>query len=78
MSVKLTESQQSVVNDRGGRLLVSAAAGSGKTKVLVERLFSRVLGEEVADMDAYLIIKYPRAAAAARRPGSWAAPNFPT
>ena len=56
MSVKLTESQQSVVNDRGGRLLVSAAAGSGKTKVLVERLFCRVLGEERADLDDFLII----------------------
>ena len=67
MSVKLTESQQSVVNDRGGRLLVSAAAGSGKTKVLVERLFRRVLGEERADMDDFLIITYTRAAAAELR-----------
>ena len=67
MSVKLTESQQSVVNDRGGRLLVSAAAGSGKTKVLVERLFCRVLGEERADMDDFLIITYTRAAAAELR-----------
>ena len=46
MSVQLTREQQAVVDDRGGRLLVSAAAGSGKTRVLVDRLFSRVLGEE--------------------------------
>ena len=36
--VKLTEKQAAAVNDRGGALLVSAAAGSGKTMVLVERL----------------------------------------
>ena len=37
--LKLTEQQQAAVENRGGSLLVSAAAGSGKTKVLVERLF---------------------------------------
>lgn len=37
MAIKLTEQQQSVVDNRGGNLLVSAAAGSGKTRVLVER-----------------------------------------
>ena len=52
MSVQLTREQQAVVDDRGGRLLVSAAAGSGKTRVLVERLFSRVLGEERAIVTA--------------------------
>ena len=34
--LKLTEQQQAAVENRGGSLLVSAAAGSGKTKVLVE------------------------------------------
>ena len=34
----LTPQQQAVVENRGGSLLVSAAAGSGKTKVLVDRL----------------------------------------
>ena len=38
--LKLTEQQHAAVFDRGGSLLVSAAAGSGKTKVLVERVFS--------------------------------------
>ena len=38
--IKLTPQQEKAVYDRGGELLVSAAAGSGKTKVLVERLFS--------------------------------------
>ena len=38
MAEVLTEQQRAVVTDRGGKLLVSAAAGSGKTKVLVDRL----------------------------------------
>ena len=38
MGDKLTIQQAQAVNDRGGKLLVSAAAGSGKTKVLVDRL----------------------------------------
>ena len=39
MPVTLTPQQQAAVEDRGGSLLVSAAAGSGKTRVLVHRLF---------------------------------------
>ena len=38
MPFPLTEEQRKIVDDRGGELLVSAAAGSGKTRVLVERL----------------------------------------
>jgi len=67
VGVSLTEKQQAVVDDRGGSLLVSAAAGSGKTRVLVERLFSRVLGPERANVDDFLIITYTRAAAAELR-----------
>ena len=67
MSVELTKSQEAAAADRGGSLLVSAAAGSGKTRVLVERLFRRVLGEEGANMDDFLIITYTRAAAAELR-----------
>ena len=67
MSVMLTDSQRAVVEDQGGSLLVSAAAGSGKTRVLVDRLFRRVLGEEQANMDDFLIITYTRAAAAELR-----------
>jgi len=37
---KLTPAQSTAVHNRGGKLLVSAAAGSGKTKVLVDRLLS--------------------------------------
>ena len=67
MSIQLTPSQQAVVDDQGGSLLVSAAAGSGKTRVLVERLFRRILGPEQANVDDFLIITYTRAAAAELR-----------
>ena len=57
MADKLTPQQRAAVVDRGGRLLVSAAAGSGKTKVLVDRLLS-YLQDPVnpADLDSFLII----------------------
>ena len=64
--LKLTEQQHAAVYDRGGSLLVSAAAGSGKTKVLVERVFSYLTGER-CDVDDFLIITYTRAAAAELR-----------
>ena len=67
MSVELTRDQQAVVDNEGGSLLVSAAAGSGKTRVLVDRLLRRVLGPERADVDDFLIITYTRAAAAELR-----------
>ena len=43
MAVQRTPEQEAVVKNRGGSLLVSAAAGSGKTRVLVERLLDRIL-----------------------------------
>lgn len=64
--IKLTEQQRAVVENRGGSLLVSAAAGSGKTKVLVERLF-RYIEEEHCDVNDFLIITYTKAAAAELR-----------
>lgn len=67
MRIQLTKDQQAVVDDQGGGLLVSAAAGSGKTRVLVERLFRRVFGAEQANVDDFLIITYTRAAAAELR-----------
>ena len=66
MAFPLTQEQRRVVDDRGGELLVSAAAGSGKTRVLVERLLDRVTGENI-DIDRFLVITYTRAAAAELR-----------
>lgn len=64
--IRLTEQQRAAVENRGGSLLVSAAAGSGKTKVLVERVFSYLM-EEHCHVDDFLIITYTRAAAAELR-----------
>ncbi len=62
MAVKRTPEQEAVVKDRGGGLLVSAAAGSGKTRVLVERLLDRICNEG-KNIDDFLIITFTRAAA---------------
>lgn len=68
MADKLTPQQAQAVSDRGGKLLVSAAAGSGKTKVLVDRLL-RYLTDPVdpANLDEFLIITYTKAAASELR-----------
>ena len=68
MAEKLTPQQQCAVSDRGGKLLVSAAAGSGKTKVLVDRLLSYLTDPvDPANIDDFLIITYTKAAAAELR-----------
>ena len=68
MAEKLTAQQLQAVTDRGGKLLVSAAAGSGKTKVLVDRLLSYLTDPvQPADLDQFLIITYTKAAAAELR-----------
>lgn len=68
MAEKLTPQQHLAVTDRGGELLVSAAAGSGKTKVLVDRLISYLMDPvDPANIDDFLIITYTKAAAAELR-----------
>ena len=68
MAEKLTQQQQLAVTNRGGNLLVSAAAGSGKTKVLVERLLSYLTDPiHPANLDDFLIITYTKAAASELR-----------
>jgi ATP-dependent helicase/nuclease subunit A len=64
---KLTP-EQSLATGRKSSLLVSAAAGSGKTRVLTSRLISYVTDEsEPWDIDGFLVITYTRAAAAELR-----------
>ena len=64
----LTTEQKQAVENRGGKLLVFAAAGSGKTKVLVDRLMSYILDpKDPANIDDFLIITYTKAAAAELR-----------
>lgn len=68
MAEKLTPQQKQAVEDRGGKLLVSAAAGSGKTKVLVDRLMGYLLDPIApANIDDFLIITYTKAAASELR-----------
>ena len=63
-----TASQAQAINTRGSAVLVSAAAGSGKTKVITERLMSYICDKNSpADVDSFLIITYTRAAAAELR-----------
>ena len=68
MAEKLTPQQQQAVDNRGGRLLVSAAAGSGKTKVLVDRLMRYLTDpHDPANIDEFLLITYTKTAAAELR-----------
>ena len=68
MADKLTKQQEFAVKTRGGKLLVSAAAGSGKTKVLVDRLISYLLDPQTpSNIDDFLIITYTKAAASELR-----------
>ena len=62
--IVLTPQQQEAIENRGGTLLVSAAAGSGKTKVLVERVMHRLCEDNGANsINDFLIITYTKAAA---------------
>lgn len=64
MSRVWTVSQRQAIDASGGSLIVSAAAGSGKTAVLVERVISRIIDEEnPIDADRILVVTYTRAAA---------------
>lgn len=68
MAEKLTPQQRQAVENQGGKLLVSAAAGSGKTKVLVDRLMRYIQNvNDPANIDDFLIITYTKAAAAELR-----------
>ena len=65
MSVQWTEDQKKVIELRNRNILVSAAAGSGKTAVLVERIIQRLLDErDPLDVDRLLIVTFTEAAAA--------------
>ena len=68
MGMKFTPEQQKVIELHNSNILVSAAAGSGKTAVLVERIIRMVCeGEHPADIDRLLIVTFTNAAAAEMR-----------
>ncbi|WP_423406499.1 UvrD-helicase domain-containing protein [Faecalibacterium prausnitzii] len=65
---KWTAAQQAAIDDRGGALLVSAAAGSGKTAVLTERAVRLITDpDHPVDADKLLIVTFTNAAAAELR-----------
>ena len=64
MGVQWTKEQQEVIRLRDRNILVSAAAGSGKTAVLVERILSKITDDtHPVDIDRLLIMTFTRAAA---------------
>jgi len=68
MGIKWSEAQQAVIDSRGCDLLVSAAAGSGKTAVLTERIVRALSDREhPADPEKMLVVTFTNAAAAQMR-----------
>ena len=64
--VKWTEEQSQAIHEKGSNILVAAAAGSGKTAVLVERIINKIISEEI-DIDKLLVVTFTNAAASEMR-----------
>ncbi len=63
-----TDAQQRVIDTRNKNILVSAAAGSGKTAVLVERIIKRIMDpESPIDVDKIMVVTFTNAAAGEMR-----------
>ena len=68
MAVEWTKEQRQVIELRDRNILVSAAAGSGKTAVLVERIIKRITDEQhPVDVDRLLVVTFTNAAASEMR-----------
>ena len=64
--VKWTEEQKQAIYEAGNNILVAAAAGSGKTTVLVERIIRKIIEDHV-DIDKILVVTFTNAAASEMR-----------
>ena len=64
--VKWTKEQSQAIHENGSNILVAAAAGSGKTAVLVERIINKIINEKI-DIDRLLVVTFTNAAAAEMR-----------
>ena len=64
--VKWTEEQQEAIYEKNSNILVAAAAGSGKTAVLVERIIQKIIQDQV-DIDKLLVVTFTNSAAAEMR-----------
>ena len=68
MSTEWTEDQKKVIGLKDRNILVSAAAGSGKTAVLVERIIRIITdSENPVDVDKLVVVTFTKAAAAEMR-----------
>ena len=68
MSVKYTDKQIMAINTRNSSILVAAAAGSGKTSVLVERTISMIKDQKKpVNIESLLIVTFTEAAASQMR-----------
>lgn len=65
-SVSWTKEQKQAIEKNGTNLLVAAAAGSGKTAVLVERIIHKIIDEKM-DIDKMLVVTFTNAAASEMR-----------
>lgn len=63
---KWTREQNLAINEKESNILVAAAAGSGKTAVLVERIINKVINEKI-DIDKILVVTFTNAAASEMR-----------
>ncbi len=61
--VKWSEEQKQAIYEEGSNILVAAAAGSGKTAVLVERIINKIINKKI-DIDKMLVVTFTNAAAA--------------
>ena len=67
-AISLTEQQQQAIDCRGKQLIVSAAAGSGKTAVLAKRVLALICDPNApCNVDQLLIMTFTKAAAAEMR-----------
>ena len=66
MGTKWTNEQTQAIHEKGENILVAAAAGSGKTAVLVERIINKIINENI-DIDKMLVVTFTNAAAAEMR-----------
>ena len=64
--VKWTSEQQDAIYEKNSNILVAAAAGSGKTAVLVERIINKIINEKI-DIDKLLVVTFTNAAASEMR-----------
>ena len=64
--VKWTNEQLQAINEKDSNILVAAAAGSGKTAVLVERIINKIVNEKI-DIDKLLVVTFTNAAASEMR-----------